>query len=61
MSKIVFGRDMDEVTLTADIIDEKRQALAYNMLRYMMESGAEIIVNDKQIPLEKRQFVGCFL
>lgn len=23
------------------------------MLRYMMESGAEIIVNDKQIPLEK--------
>lgn len=48
---------MDQVKeaypLTVDIADEKRQALAYNMLYYMMEHGAEITVNGKQVPLYK--------
>lgn len=58
MSKIVLGRDRlarikEAFPLTVNIVDEKRQALAYNMLYHMMENGAEITVNGKRVPLNK--------
>lgn len=58
MSKIVLGRDRmarikEAFPLTVDIADEKRQALAYNMLYHMMENDAEITVNGKRVSLDK--------
>lgn len=55
MRKIVFGRNEYEVTISAAIADEDRQALAYSMLCHMMDNGASITVGKKTIPLEKNR------
>lgn len=47
MGKIVFGRT--GVPLTVDIADENRQELAYNLLHHMMENGASVMVDGKEL------------
>lgn len=55
MRKIVFWRGQNETALSLDIADEDRQALAYNMLYYMMENDAAISANGETLPAEKDQ------
>ena len=51
--RVVFGRNNNETALTADITDERRQALAFNVLYHMIDQGASIKVDGKDLPLEK--------
>lgn len=47
MGKIVYGQN--GVALTVDIVDGKRQELAYNLLHHMMENGASVTADGKEL------------
>lgn len=53
MGKIVFGRT--SVPLTVDIVDERRQELAYNLLHHMMENRASVTVDGKELAPDAEQ------
>lgn len=53
IKRVALKQNDRYLNLTVGIADEKRQALAYNMLYYMAENGGQVSIDGKTIPLEK--------
>lgn len=51
--RVVLKQNDKYLNLTVGIADEKRQAMAYNMLYYMAENEGQVSIDGKTIPLEK--------